>query len=190
MNQVLFAVLAVVIAGGALLTVTLRNLLHAAIAFIACHLGVACLMLALDHELLALMQVLVYIGGVTIFVVYTVLLTTHLGEKHQNARWPTLVAGGLLAVAAAVVIGGAAWTGAWSASPVPGTRLDELGRRLLDPAAGGMLIPFEVISVLLLAALVGAATIAVRGRDHVGGTPAPPPDIDASTDRPRGEAAP
>jgi NADH-quinone oxidoreductase subunit J len=149
--------------GLAMVTVSARNLFRAALGLLGVLLGTAVLFLLLQAEMVALVQVMVYIGGIMIFVLYAVLLTSELGGRMARPSPPKL------ALAAAVAAGAFGYLGrlAWRAAspervPAPGgiAALKTLGARLLDPGPGGFLVPFELISVLLLAAMVGAIAVA------------------------------
>ncbi|PIY20946.1 MAG: hypothetical protein COZ12_07355, partial [Deltaproteobacteria bacterium CG_4_10_14_3_um_filter_60_8] len=148
-----------------LLVVLAPNLVHAAIALVASFFMTAGLYLLLRMEFVAIAQVLVYIGGVVIFVVITILLTTRLGDRHvpptpRQRLWGLLIAGALLALPLTYL----------DPTLLPNPRatplsaeaggLTAIGTRLLQPSAGGFLAPFELISLLLLIALIGAVVIA------------------------------
>ena len=157
----------------ALLTVTARNLFRAALALLGVLWCTAMLFILLKAEMVALVQVMVYIGGIMIFVLYAVLLTSELGGKMAR---PSLlkVFGGLGASAAflSMLLALSKWAAESTveivgpaAVPDPANiaSLKVLGLRLLDPGEQGFLVPFELISVVLLASMVGAIAIARQG---------------------------
>jgi len=161
-TDVLFYADAVLILGSTVLAVSLRHVLHAALALMMALFSTAGLFAAL-------VQVMVYIGGVVIFIVYTILLTAHLGEEvprsHPAKQLGALI-GALLFCALLLAV---LWTGrAWEAPAVHAADaalaqaggVKTIGRRLLSAAPDGFLVPFEIVSLLLLAALVGAISIA------------------------------
>ncbi len=171
-RDALFYAVAAGILISATAVVTLRNLFHSALALLATLFASAALFLLLGAEMTALAQVLVYIGGILIFVLYAVFLTMDVGSKMSAAgKFKAALA---LPVAAAVfaLLAGPGWRGASvmgggiHGSPVQEgfASLRALGSRLLDPGANGFIVPFEIVSVLLLAALVGALAV-VRGLD-------------------------
>ncbi|MEO7424074.1 MAG: NADH-quinone oxidoreductase subunit J [Fibrobacteria bacterium] len=197
MRDSFFYALCAVLLGFAGLTVLARNLFRAALALLGVLLCTAVLFLLLQAELVALAQVMVYIGGVMIFVLYAVLLTSELGGKMPSptplkAAVGVAVAAVMLAFMADLAlrvghgepIGGTREAEAMDGDPAAlamdkllesirrpvvkpvgdGTNiasLKSLGARLLDPQ--GFLVPFELISVLLLAAMVGAIAVARHG---------------------------
>jgi NADH-quinone oxidoreductase subunit J len=166
-SQVIFGLTALAMIGGALATVTAKNILHAALALIGTFLATAILYLELHAEFVALAQVMVYIGGVLIFTVFTILLTTRLGDKSL----PT----GLGRKFAALLLAGGIFSIFWRVLGKSGRSLDlrqgvsegfadlnSMGERLLSPQLGGYLVAFEVISLLLLIAMIGAVVITRR----------------------------
>ncbi len=140
-------------------TVTLRNLFHSALCLLGTLFGSALLFLLLGAEMVALGQVMVYIGGIMIFVLYAVFLTSNVGGKMVSPKkWQAALAL-LIAVALFAVVSGQV-TGVIGGKVATGfASLSVMGTRLLDTGTAGFLIPFELVSVLLLAALVGALAV-------------------------------
>jgi NADH-quinone oxidoreductase subunit J len=152
--------------GLAAVTVLARNLFRASLGLLGVLLGTAALFLLLQAEMVALVQVMVYIGGILIFVLYAVLLTSELGGRMPGPSPAKIGMAVVSAVIAFAFLGRLAWA---AASPErapegPIAALKPLGARLLDPGPGGFLAPFELISVLLLAAMVGAIAVARAGK--------------------------
>ena len=161
-----FYVVAAVIVLGALWAVTAKNILHAALALMTSFFGTAILYLQLSAEFIAIAQVLVYIGGVVIFVLFAILLTTRLGDR-------ALIAPGmrkLLAFALSATLFATFLHALLRTSKLFDTKLqmsdsgfasiERIGVRFLDPGMNGLLVPFEIISLLLLISVVGAIVIA------------------------------
>lgn len=166
-SQVIFGLTALAMIGGSLATVTAKNILHAALALIGTFFATSILYLRLHAEFVALAQVMVYIGGVLIFTVFIILLTTRLGDKSL----PTALSRKLAALLLSGGIFSIFWRVLHSSSRGLNLRqgvsesfadLDSIGIRLLSPELGGYLVAFEVISLLLLIALIGAVVITRR----------------------------
>jgi NADH-quinone oxidoreductase subunit J len=109
-------------------------------------------------------QLFIYIGGIAVLIVFAVMLTRRMmnpKEEPFNQQWwiAAIAAVALFAVLGLVLLGHE-WDEA--AGSVPDDSIQVLGRRLLEPQ--GFVLPFEVASVLLVAALVGAVTIARERR--------------------------
>ncbi len=163
LEQILFFITAFVILGSALMVVTTRNLIHSALWLIVTLFGVAVLYAILNASFLAVVQVVVYIGAIAILFIFAVMLT----RKELLDRGPQLNGGWWLnAVLALLTFGGLygmlqSWKGFSKAAPDFPSAFDamgQLGNALISPNA--FVLPFEVASVLLLAALVGAVYIA------------------------------
>ncbi|HAK94315.1 MAG TPA: NADH-quinone oxidoreductase subunit J [Planctomycetes bacterium] len=147
----------------ALAVVNARRLLRAALALMFVLLASAGLYLLLGAEFLAGIQVLVYVGGIVILIVFAVMLTSasDLLEDH-----PSL---GRMLAGAVASIGFLAFTGVVFARlelgpPAPGAHPPDdasaIGRKLLDFGAEGYVLPFELVSLLLLAAVIGGIVVA------------------------------
>jgi NADH-quinone oxidoreductase subunit J len=161
--QITFLIVAFVTLGSALMVVTSRNLVHAALWLIATLFGVAVTFTLLSASFLAVVQVVVYIGAIAILFIFAVMLT----RKDMRDQGPQLNKswwiGALLAV---LTFGGLyfllqGWSGASkTAAAIPSgfDAVSELGNALTS--VSGYVLPFEVASVLLVAALVGAVYVA------------------------------
>ena len=161
--QIIFLVVAAVILGSALLVVTSRNLIHCALWLIVTLFGVAVLYALLNAGFLAVVQVGVYIGAIAILFIFAVMLTRKdmrdQGQKLNKNWWvgallALLTFGGLLSMLQR-------WSGfSKTVAVIPSgfEAVNELGNALTSPA--GYVLPFEVASVLLVAALVGAVYVA------------------------------
>lgn len=152
-----FGLLAVLVLAGALWVVTLRNLFRAALSLGLVLLGVAGLFLLLEAEFLAFVQILVYVGAILTLVVFAVMLTARLqgsaDEPASRQRLPAaMVALGLFLLLARTTapLGRMADP---SAAPVS---LASLGQQLVTT----LVLPFEVISIVFVAVLVGAVALA------------------------------
>jgi len=165
-SQIIFLLTAFVAVFSAVGVVTTRNMVHAALWLIATLFGAAVLYALLEASFIAVVQVVVYIGAIAIMFIFAVMLTRRdirdSGPQH-NPGWLGAV---LLSV---VTFGGLVvlltnWSGigARAAAVVPANSLNLLGEALVSPNA--FVLPFEVASVLLLAALVGAVYVAIGNR--------------------------
>jgi NADH-quinone oxidoreductase subunit J len=162
-EQIIFLIVGAVTLISGLLVVTVRNLVHAALWLVAALFGVAILYTLLNASFLAVVQVVVYIGAIAILFIFAVMLTRRQAADtgaSVNKNWWV---GALMAV---LTFAGLAYLlQSWSgfsnqASAVPSgfDAVNQLGNALTSPQ--GYVLPFEVASVLLLAALVGAVYLA------------------------------
>ena len=160
--QILFLLVALFTLGSGFMVVTTRNLVHAALWLVSTLFGVAVTFALLNASFLAVVQVVVYIGAIAILFIFAVMLTRKdirdQGPQHNAGWW----VGALLAV---VVFAGLfallqGWSGlSATAAEIPAgfDAISELGTALVSPDA--YVLPFEVASVLLVAALVGAVYV-------------------------------
>ena len=155
-----FWILSAVTVGASLAVFLSRNLIHAIVFLVLAFLGVAGLFLTLSADFVAVAQVLIYAGAVSILMVFAVMLTPLAARDNANSLY--VVPGVLLgaAFAAGVVFVAVDARSSWNvvadlgADPFP-TTVGAIGDLLL----GRYLLAFEVASVLLLAALVGAIVL-------------------------------
>ena len=161
-KDILFCATAVIMVAAALLTVLAKNILHSAVALISTFFGTAVLYFLLSAEFIAVAQVMVYIGGVIVFVVFTILLTSRLGERVQETSRPRKIAAFVFSLLIAILsVGILKEFGMVLQNQTEDfATLAAIGKRLLSPDEAGFLLPFEAISLLLLISLIGAVTIA------------------------------
>jgi NADH-quinone oxidoreductase subunit J len=165
-QNIFFYVIAAGITFSAVRVVTSRNVVHAALYLVAVLAGVGAQYVLLAAEFVAATQVLVYIGAIVVLFLFGIMLTrTRIGRDQElthRAWWSGLITAlvlfGVMAYALLDEYG-------WSRTPLPGdTRLASVNgsntATVSDSIFNQYLLPFEAISVLLLAALVGAIVLA------------------------------
>jgi NADH-quinone oxidoreductase subunit J len=164
-QQIIFLFVALFTLGSGFMVVTTRNLVHAALWLVSTLFGVAVVFALLHASFLAVVQVVVYIGAIAILFIFAVMLTRKdmrdQGPQHNPGWW----AGALIAVLVFAGLFGLlqGWNGLServgpTAIPAGFDQISELGNALVSPDA--YVLPFEVASVLLVAALVGAVYVA------------------------------
>ena len=162
-EQIIFLLVALFTLGSGFMVVTTRNLVHAALWLVSTLFGVAVTFALLSASFLAVVQVVVYIGAIAILFIFAVMLTRKdmrdQGPQMNSGWW----AGALIAV---LVFAGLflllqGWNGlSKTASNLP-ERFNEVAiPQLGDALLNAYVLPFEVASVLLVAALVGAVYVA------------------------------
>jgi NADH-quinone oxidoreductase subunit J len=165
--DVLFFLLSALILVAALAVVTVRNIIHSALWLIASFFGVAALYLLMEAEFIAVVQVLVYVGAISILILFAIMLTRHVtgeGVRQLYRRWwvALLVAAGLFGLLIVPTVYNYNWS---VVTPQPGqpeaiSSSLQLGTAFMRE----YLLPFELASVLLLVALIGAIVIAFEER--------------------------
>lgn len=159
----LFVVLSVFTLLGGLGVVLTRNVVHAALFLLLSLVAVAGIYLILFTEFLALVQVLIYGGAIIIVLLFAIMLTrtSEYPRISDNSQWPLAA---VAAIALAIVLGAAFWTNAPTGTGPQSPAFTELANSLFTRWA----IPFEVASLVLLVALIGAIIIARAGRGDEG----------------------
>jgi NADH-quinone oxidoreductase subunit J len=165
MSTVLFYFLAGFILFSAYFVVTAHNLFRCALGLIAVLLGIAGLYLLMDAQFLSAVQVTVYVGGIVVLIVYVILLVADVTQTSYpaGARWRAGVAGAICALmfcSMSWAILSAPELGKVQPDRLRSATLPEIGHSLLSLTAGGFGLAFETISVLLVAVLIGAVTVA------------------------------
>jgi len=158
--QIIFLLAAAATLGSGVMVVIARNLVHAALWLIVSLFAVAILFVLLEAGFLAAVQVVLYIGAIAILIIFAIMLTRRVMQDagpQTNRQWPLslLIAAGLFA-ALFVILPQVSYP--VTSTAVPRESLEILGFSFVDP--NQYLLPFEVASVLLLAAMIGAIAIA------------------------------
>lgn len=161
--QIVFILVAGITLSSALMVVLTRNLVHAALWLILALFGIAIFYVLLSAGFLAVAQVVIYIGAIAILLIFAIMLTRRVAEDSGPQVNPGWMWGALVSV---VLFGGLTWLlQSWTGfrTPLPDLQagsdpLRQLGQALVSPNA--YVLPFEVASVLLLAALIGAIMVA------------------------------
>lgn len=158
MQYIVFIIASLITLGAALRVVTGRNVFHNALFMVLSFFGVAALYILLEAEFLAVMQVLIYVGAISILIIFAVMVSRRVmaeDQTQQNSQWwiAAIVAALLFLVLGFMVLQ-VAWPGV--SGEVPNDIIASLGQSFM----GTYVLPFEVASVILLVALVGSIIIA------------------------------
>jgi NADH-quinone oxidoreductase subunit J len=161
--EIAFVLIGLVVLGSGLLVVTVQNLVHAALWLVVCLGGIAGEFLLLGAELIAWVQVLIYVGAVVVLLLFGLVLTRapigRTDELDVKHRLPAVVVAAAAAgVLVTVVVD--AYKNVWfdPRLAVPGGTAQANGATLFK----FWVLPFEALSVLLLAALIGAIALSRR----------------------------
>jgi NADH-quinone oxidoreductase subunit J len=163
-STILFYVFALVTVGSAAVVTFANRLIYAVFSLMFTFFGVAALYVFLEADFLAAAQVLVYVGGILILLLFGVMLTNRiydlnlLSERVQFV--PSVVVMGAVFALLVMVIINTTWPSPEVVSPASTTK--EIGSLLMTH----YVLPFEVAGMLLLAALLGASMLASKGKDE------------------------
>ena len=156
-----FIILAAITIASAVAAMSLRNLIHCALALAVTFAGLAALYLRLDAQFVGLAQILVYVGAVAILIVFAILLTRGRELSGQSLFSSSWRAGVGVAVLVFGVLAGLVLSSrsiAPAAPPAPSASVHQLGYELMTK----WVLPLEVIGLLLTVALIGAVIIAMH----------------------------
>jgi len=162
-SQIIFYILAAFILGTALLSVTTRKIFRSAIWLLFSLIGIAGLYFWLEVEFIAAVQIVVYVGGIVVLIIFSLFLTQQAGKKMLK---PPLLRS--IASILAVFFGFALTyfliykNNFQAVDKKFDLTVNRIGNQMLETGENGYALPFEVVSVLLLAAMVGCIVIAIK----------------------------
>jgi NADH-quinone oxidoreductase subunit J len=163
-SAIIFYLLAALTLGSGLLAVTTRQIFRAAIFLLFSLIGIAGLYFWLQYEFIAAVQIVVYVGGIVVLIIFSIFLTQQAGEKLSRQKTGRKVFSALAAFCGFALAMLQVYQHTFyesSEKPVP-VSVFNIGKKMLSVNDKGYALPFEVISMLLLAALVGCIVIAMR----------------------------
>lgn len=151
-----FWILAVISVASALAVVLVRDIFRAALFLVLCFVALAGIYITLQADFLAAVQILIYAGAIAILIIFAVMLTRDVarGNPSNPLRFSALVIAGLFLIALIYVM----LNTPWKLSPEAPTQPTTAG--IADALFTRFLLPFELASVLLVAALIGAIVLA------------------------------
>ena len=161
-----FIILAAITIASAVAAMSLRNLIHCALALAATFAGLAGLYLRLDAQFVGFAQILVYVGAVAILIVFAILLTRASEPPQQavvSSGWLVgiSIAIAVFALLTGMILSSKAFPITHEMPPPPAAPVKQIGDQLMTR----YVLPLEVIGLLLTAALIGAVIIAMNEKD-------------------------
>jgi NADH-quinone oxidoreductase subunit J len=164
-NQLMFILFSAMIVVFSILTVTSRKILRAAVYLLFVLVSTAGLYFMLNYQFLAGVQLTLYAGGIVVLIIFSILLTSHISQKFEPAGLKKSFFSALAAMAGTILSIITILDYNFSATKEVAREIDMriIGKSLLSVDYDGYILPFEVISVLLIAAMVAAITIAKKG---------------------------
>lgn len=147
-----------------ILSVSTRQIFRAAIYLLFSLIGIAGIYFWLDYQFVAAVQIVVYVGGIVVLIIFSIFLTQQAGEKLAAQKIGRKVFSALAVFCAFALTMLQVYQHEFyetGNTTVPAT-VDNIGSRMLSLKDGGYALPFEVVSILLLAALIGCIVIALR----------------------------
>ncbi len=169
-SQIIFYFLSAFILGTGILSVTSRKIFRSAIWLLFSLIGIAGLYFWMEVEFIAAAQIIVYVGGIVVLIIFSIFLTQQSGKQMEKApllRTVASAAAVLLGFALTFVLifkhGFVGYNGTFLSN------VDRIGSSMLGTGENGFALPFELVSMLLLAAMIGCIVIAASPSPSKGG---------------------
>lgn len=165
-SQMFFYFFAAIIVIFSILTVTSRRILRAATFLLFTLIGTAGLYFLLDYQFVAGIQLAIYAGGIVVLIIFSILLTSHISHKFKKPEAINLISGLLAGITGLGIALYSILTYTFKPSTIDAVEVNmrNIGTGLLGIDKNGYSLPFEVISILLLAAMIGGIVIAKRDK--------------------------
>lgn len=164
-NQIMFFLFFAMIVVFSILAVTSRIILRAAVYLLFVLVSTAGLYFMLNYQFLAAVQLTVYAGGIVVLIIFSILLTSHINQKAEPVGIKKKVFSALAAISGAIlcIITILGFNFSSTTEMAREINMQVIGKSLLSVENDGYVLPFEVISILLIAAMVGAIVVAKKG---------------------------
>lgn len=162
-SAIIFYIISASILGAGLLAMTTRKIFRSAIWLLFSLMGIAALYFWLQVEFIAAVQIIVYVGGIVVLIIFSIFLTQQSGKEMPKQSLKRNIASAL-----AVLLGfGLTFLQIVKYNFHPATKnfewsVAKIGSQMLSTTHGGYALPFEVVSMLLLAAMIGCIVIAIK----------------------------
>lgn len=164
-NQIMFILFALMIIVFSVLTVTSRKILRAAVYLLFVLVSTSGLYFMLNYQFLAAVQLTLYAGGIVVLIIFSILLTSHISQNFESPGWKKSLFSAIAAIAGAILSIITILDYKYPASTEAAREVDMkiIGKSLLSVDYQGYVLPFEIISILLLAAMIAAIVVAKKG---------------------------
>jgi len=165
-STIIFYLLSILTLVSGILSVTTRKIFRAAIFLLFSLIGIAGLYFWMQYEFIAAVQIVVYVGGITVLIIFSIFLTQQAGEllPQQNRKrvlFSLLAAFSGFGLTLLQIIQHS-FNKTLESSILPS--MENIGNQMLGLEDNGFSLPFEVVSILLLAAMIGCIVIALRSK--------------------------
>ena len=163
-STIIFYILAALVLTLGTLTVTSRKIFRSAVFLLLTLLCIAGIYILMEMQFIAALQIIIYVGGIVVLIIFSIFLTQQSGERLPKQPIKRIVTAAALALVGFAMLVTLLKSFVFTATSEPSTvpSVENIGRQLLDYKSHGYVLPFEVVSVLLLAALVGSIVIAIK----------------------------
>lgn len=165
-STIIFYMLAALILVSGLLAVTTRQIFRAAIFLLFSLVGIAGLFFWMQYEFIAAVQIVVYVGGITVLIIFSIFLTQQAGEQLPKPKMGRQIFSALAAFCgfALTMVQLYQHTFKHTDELAMDPSMINIGTRMMGIEESGYALPFEIVSILLLAAMIGCIVIAMPGK--------------------------
>ncbi|MDQ6904880.1 MAG: NADH-quinone oxidoreductase subunit J [Bacteroidota bacterium] len=163
-STIIFYMLAALTLVSGFLAVSTRQIFRAAIFLLFSLIGVAGLFFWMEYQFIAAVQIVVYVGGITVLIIFSIFLTQQAGEKMPKQKLGRQIFSGLAAFCGFAFTMLQVFQHSFIGTIKPALKpsVANIGTQMLGVNKSGYALPFEVVSMLLLAALIGCIVIAIK----------------------------
>lgn len=163
-NSIVFYLLALLIIGTGFMAVTSRKIFRSAVYLLFSLIGIAGLYFWMHYEFLAAVQIIVYVGGIVVLIIFSIFLTQTSSLDMPRPNLSRRLFAGLAVLCGFLLTSTLLLQHTFmpSLEPVGDTSVSAIGMKMLSVGEGGYALPFEVVSILLLAAMIGCIVIAIK----------------------------
>lgn len=172
-NQIMFVLFAAMIVVFSVLTVISRRILRAAIYLLFVLVSTSGIYFMLNYQFLAAVQLTLYAGGIVVLIIFSILLTSHINLKFEPEELKKTIFSAIASITGAILAIVTILDYKFEATTKAAIEVDMrlIGKSLLSYDYDGYVLPFEVISVLLLAAMIAAIVVAKKGGPSITKSP-------------------
>ena len=161
METTIFYIISLIILVFSVLTVTTNKILRAAVYLLFTLVATSAFYFMVEYHFLAAVQLTVYAGGIVVLIIFSILLTHQINLNLKKISTVKIISSALAVLFGVILVGDIICNHTFRSSSleVSDTSVNTIGRQLLSYGEGGYILPFEVISILLLASMIGSIII-------------------------------
>jgi NADH-quinone oxidoreductase subunit J len=165
-STIIFYLLAALTLGCGILSVSTRQIFRAAIYLLFTLIGIAGIYFWLNYQFIAAVQIVVYVGGIVVLIIFSIFLTQQAGEKLEKQKIGRKIFSALAAFCGFALTMLQVYQNTFFETDKDAISINvsDIGKKMLNTNAEGYALPFEVVSMLLLAAMIGCIVIALRSK--------------------------
>lgn len=162
-SQLIFYIISAFILGTGLLSVTTKKIFRSAIWLLFSLVGIAALYFWMEVDFIAAVQIVIYVGGIVVLIIFSIFLTQQAGKEMPPPKTSRALIGALIVMVGFAITYWLISQNTFQPSTQnPDWSVSKIGSQMLNTTQQGYALPFEVVSVLLLAAMIGCIVIAMK----------------------------